>query len=156
MKRPDFKRALALAVTIAGGIICGSCRPSVHEVADIVSTVPIGASREQVREALVQAYSKRFPHFRHDYGLVDDPQPLSDGVKEADKRLLAGGKRRGSFTLVYPADLFDKLPSKAYYDMVGLVAEAAEGNGDFSIYYDDKTNYIGFFTSSSERIRKIK
>jgi len=154
VKIPYPKRALALAITIGGGIICGSCRPSVHEVADIVSSVPLGASREQVREALVQAYSKKFAHFKHDYALVDDPQPVSEGLKAADRKLLTDCRRDGSFTLVYPADLFDKLPSKAYYDMVGLVAEAGEGHGFFSIYYDIKTNYIGFFTWSSERIRK--
>ncbi len=58
--------------------------------------------------------------------------------------------------MVYPADLFDKLPSQAYYDMVGLVAEAGESHGSFSIYYDNKTNYVGFFTWSSEKVRKKK
>jgi hypothetical protein len=141
---------LLIAVAcIALTVVSGGCRPTVKEVVKVISTVPLGASRDEVRTILVEAYSKRFPRSKQSYTLADSPRLVSEGLNIADKELYAGCKERGVFVVVYPPDLLDKMPPKALFDMVGLPAETSEGDGLLSLYYDSNTNYIGFFAYST-------
>ncbi len=131
------------------------CRPSVREVARVVSTIPLGVSRDRVRQVLIDAYSKEFPDkaSRQSYSLTDPPQPVISGYVDNAKRLIEGHKQRGEYVRVYPPDLFERA-SMALVDAVGLPAETAYGNGGVSLYYDANTNYIGFRANSIAKERR--
>jgi hypothetical protein len=144
-------KILLTVMFMALTVVSGGCRPSVQEVAKIISTVSLGASRDDVRKVLVEAYENQFPNSKQSYALVDPPRTVSEGLLKANRELYAGSKERGEYALTYPADLFDKMPPKAFFDMVGLPAETSEGNGSLSIYYDSNTNYIGFFACSTAK-----
>ena len=153
MKTSNCKM-LTIAAFIGMTVVSGGCSPSAQEVADVVSTVPLGASRDDVRKILVEAYSEKVPKSsRHGYALVDPPLLVTEKWIETDNRVIAVCKKEGSYQYVYPSDLFDKMPSKAFADNVGLVAEASDGNGFLTIFYDSKTNYIGFFANSTAKPR---
>jgi hypothetical protein len=146
--------ALITIAFVALAILCGGCRPSAQEVADVVSKVPLGASRDDVRKILVEAYSKKVPKSsQHGYALVDPPLPVTIKWIETDKKVIAICKKEGSYEYFYPSDLYDKMPSKAFADSVGVVAETSDGSGYLTIYYDSNTNYIGFFANSTAKAR---
>jgi hypothetical protein len=136
-------------IIVSLSIFSTGCRPSVREVADLLYKVPIGSSRDDLRKVLVQAYGKQYPNWKQSYGLTDPPIKVTKQLIEGDAKLISDFKKEDHYVRVYPVDLFDKMPSDALSDGVGLVKEAANGNGFISIYYDSKTNYIGFLSCSS-------
>jgi len=152
--KPFSSHHLAFAFLFVGlGIISGGCRPSVREVAGILSNVPLGASRDDVRKVLVEAYGKKYPKWKQSYALVDPPSPVTAQMIKADEDLIALSSKERHYVEVYPPSLYQNLPSMAFTDAVGLVAEASEGDGSVSIYYDSRTNYIGFLSYSTARMK---
>ena len=149
MKTNNYKRAVAPAAFLGLSIIFCACRPSVREVANVVSKVPPGSSRDELRKELLDAYSKRFPNWKQSYALTDPPLPITERLIDANLALYAGCKKRRSYAVIRPPDLFQK--PLAYFDFIGLVAESSEGNGSLSLYYDSKTNFVGFFAQSTEK-----
>ena len=135
-------------------ISSSGCRPSAREVASVISTIPVGTSREEIRKILNENYSKKYPNQKQSYALDDPPKAASTDLINANKALLSGSRKRGEYAFVYPPELFGQTNQIAFCDFVGLVAEAAHGNGSLSLYYDRKTNYLGFFATSSERDRR--
>jgi hypothetical protein len=73
------------------------------------------------------------------------------GIQD-DKRCVADAKATGSYARVYPTNLFDNLPDKVYWDGV-IVREINLGGGSLEIYYNENTNYIGFFGVASYKDR---
>jgi hypothetical protein len=149
MKMPRFGKLICGSMIIAMGVVSGGCRPSVREVADLLCKVPLDSSRDDLRKVLVQAYGKQYPNWKQSYALTDPPVKVTKQLIEGDAKLVADFKKDNHYVRVYPDNLFDKMPSDALTDSVGLVKEAANGNGFISIYYDNKTNYIGFVSCSS-------
>jgi hypothetical protein len=140
---------LVAAVTIL--VVFGSgCRPSVREVVGVVSTIPLGTSRDGVKETMLKAYSKKYSDkaSRQGYMLAEPPRPVTNDIINAEKTLIAVLKKQGHYVYIYPSNLYDSLSEKCFSDGIGLVAEAPEGNGSLTIYYDNHTNYIGFIAES--------
>jgi len=146
---------LAAIVAFAGlvTLVC-SCRPSVQEVVAVLYRIPLGASRDEARQVLVEAYSSRKSKaWKSSIDLNRPPLAVTREMVEADIWLISGFRRRGHFVRVYPPDLFDKA-SPAFTDPLGLAADSSEGNGGVDLYYDAKTNYIGFLAYSTAKDRR--
>jgi len=137
-------RACLLAITLAGLISLLGCRPSIHDVIKVISTVPLGTSRVEMWHSIARVYPKQV--FAYNY--VTPALPLTDGQIQAIKHLMEVTRNRGRFVRVYPLDLFDKLPAKAYSDVVGMIRESTVGGGSLTVIYDSNTNYIGFLAES--------
>ncbi len=71
---------------------------------------------------------------------------------KADKDLIANFNKEGFYTEIHPADLYEKMPVVSFTDGVSLASETSDGNGGFSIFYDGKTNYIGYFAYSTKKV----
>ncbi len=149
MKKSQVNRFLCGCLIAALGIVSGGCRPSVREVAAILYKVPLGSNRDELRRVLVEAYGKKYPDWKQSYALTDPPVKVTQQRIDGDVELISVYRRDHRYVRVYPADLFDKMPSGTLSDEVGLVKETADGNGFISIYYDSRTNYIGFLSCSS-------
>jgi hypothetical protein len=147
MKR--IKQFVSLCVVAGLGIVLGGCRPSVREVVNVINTVPLGASRDQLRIVLVEKYKKRFPNWQDAYGLTTPPRTVTPAILKSDKELVSFLKSEHRYVRVFPSDLYSKIPPGAFTEPIGIVAESSEGNGSVSIYYDAKTNYIGFLAFTS-------
>jgi hypothetical protein len=148
MKTSNLKKCM-MGVLLAGLVIMLGCRPSVHDVIEVISKVPLGTNRAEIWNVLVKAY----PNEVYPYQLTTPAHPVTEGMIKADNDLIAVSEKEGLFTYIYPSDLYKKMPAKAFEDRFGSVAEASEGNGGFSIFYDSNTNYIGFFAYSTEKVR---
>lgn len=149
MKTLRRNKFVSICLVVGLTIMSGACRPSVREVAKLIYGVPIGASREEVRTLLVDAYGKKYPNWRQSYGLTAPPRPVTAAILKADKELIRYLKDEHRYVRVYPSDLYEKMPLGALTDKVGLVAEASEGNGSLSIFYDSRTNFFGFMAETS-------
>jgi hypothetical protein len=149
MKTPNLKKCL-VGVLFAGLVILMGCRPTVQDVVKVIAPVPLGVSRDEVRKFLVDAYGEKFPKLKQSYALVNPPIPVTKLIIKADIELLAGYKKEGHFTYVYPSDLYDKMPAKAFTEDIGLISGASYGAG-FAVFYDSNTNYIGFSAFSTEK-----
>ena len=147
MSKKVYIPSLLLLATM--GIVSGGCRPSVREVADLLYKVPVGSSRDELRKVLVDAYGKKFPNWKQAYALTEPPVSVTPGLISADLELISDSRRHHNYVRVYPADLYDKMPTNALTECIGIVAQAAEGNGSVAVFYDSKTNYIGFLSFSS-------
>src|SRR5258706_14246153 len=81
-----LKHKLTVTITfIALAVISGSCRPSVQEVEKVVSTVPLGANRTEVWNALIKAYPKNI----YPYQLTTPAHLVTEQMIKADKDLIA-------------------------------------------------------------------
>ena len=149
MKSLSIQRCFSMILVVVLSALSGGCRPSVEEVVDLLKPVPVGASREEVRDVLVQAYGKKYPDWKQSYGLTDPPHRVTSAILEAERTLLVHNKRDHRYVRVYPENLFENMPPGALTESIGIVAEAAHGNGSVSIYYDSNTNYLGFFAFAS-------
>ena len=125
-------------------VVLMGCRPSIHEVVKVISAVPLGTSRAEMWNTLAKAYPKKV----RPYELTTPPLAMTEGMIKADKNLIEVFHRKGGFVYVFPSNLYDKLPDKAYSDMVGLIREASDGDGSLEIIYDSNTNYIGFLANA--------
>lgn len=143
-------RSYLKKVTLIGwvALLVVGCRPSINEVIEAISSVPLGASRKEIRETLIKAFPKEVQH----YDLTRPPLVMTKAMLEADKNVLATQKREGRFVYVYPIDLFDRIPNEAFFDMIGMIKESTIGGGSLQIIYDSNTNYIGFFGCSYEKV----
>jgi hypothetical protein len=130
-------------------VVVNGCRPSIHEVVKVISNIPIGTNREEMRKILLKAY----PNDLQSFDLVRPPLAMTELMIQDEKNTIAFHKRGNTFVYVYPPNLYDKLPSKTLYDMLGIIKEASEGDGSLSIIYDSNTNYIGFSAFSSEEVK---
>lgn len=149
MKRPCAKQFMCACLIVAMGVFSSGCRPSVREVADLLYKVPLGSSRDDLSKVLVQAYGKKYPNWKQAYALTDSPSTVTSGLISADVKLISDFKRDHRYVRVYPSDLYDKMPAGALVQGIGIVAEASDGNGSVAVFYDNKTNYIGFLSFSS-------
>ena len=132
-----------------------ACRPSVREMADVISTIPLGISRDEVRDILIERYSQEASkEWWQSYGLFGQPRPVNDEFLRANKELIAQWTIEGRYIRIHPPNLFDTLSTNAFFDMIGIGAETARGNGSLSLYYDHNTNYVGFFADSIQKVRK--
>ncbi len=154
MSIDTYKRISRLTILLGLAAVSTSCRPSAREVAGVVSTIPVGASRADAAKILINAYYKRFPQWVQAYGLTDPPKPVNGSFIESNKKVIERAKSTGYYNQVNPADLLDKMPLNAFFDMIGLVAEGAHGNGAVTLFYDSHTNYLGFIADSTEKVRK--
>jgi hypothetical protein len=149
MKMPCIKQIVCGCLIVAMGIVSGGCRPSVRDVADLLYKVPLGSSRDAVRKVLMEAYGNKYPNWKQSYGLIDPPKPVTDATLKADKDLASLSRRDHRYCRVYPSELLDNMPAGALTEMIGIVAEASDGNGSVSVFYDSHTNYIGFMSDAS-------
>src|SRR5260370_41825439 len=78
------------------------CRPSVKEVVNVATQIPIGASRDEVRIIFADAYSKRFPDKvdKQGYMLSEPPLPMTSGIIEAEKNLITVLKKERKYVRV--------------------------------------------------------
>ena len=141
MKISNFKQRIISFLVIIGLASTVGCRPSIHDVVKVLAAVPLGASRAEMWASLAKAYPKQvWP-----YMLTYPALPLTHDEIQNDQSLIEiMRKARGGFVFVYPQDLYRKLPSTVYSDMVGIFRETTAGGGSLRVIYDDKTNYIGF------------
>jgi hypothetical protein len=139
MKILNYKRYLLIAALIALTFLIAGCLPSIHKITAILSKVPLGVSRDEIKMNFEKVFKKEL--------LLQLPVEYG-AVNINDDKALIGNKNR-EFRYVYPPNLYDKIPSKAFSDMVG-VSESNNGGGSLRIIYDSNTNYIGFFAESSE------
>jgi len=151
MNQLKFKQLAVSIGIISISLVSGGCRPTTREIAEVVSTIPIGASRDELRKVLMDAYSKKFPKEKDTYALIGPPQQVTQKWIQVDKNLLTVATKQGSYAVVHPADLFNKMAVGSLCDTIGLGVEASHGNGFLSIYYDKKTNYIGFFATCTAK-----
>jgi hypothetical protein len=133
-----------LPIALAGLMTTLGCRPSIHEVVRVISTLPLGVSRTEVWKTLVNQYPKQvWP-----YELANPALPLTEGQIQAAKNVIEVTRKEGGFVRVYPIDLLDKMPANGYSDMIGMIRESTIGGGSLTVIYDSNTNYIGFLAAS--------
>lgn len=132
-------------------VLCGGCEPSYREIAKVVETIPLGASRDEVRTVLVAAYGKKYPPQKYGYAMDEAPRRIGESKIQATFRDVEGSKKRGEFAVVYPPNLFTSIlkPDASFADVIGLGAEGSHGNGFLDIYYDTRMNYVGYATAAS-------
>jgi hypothetical protein len=148
----SFYKIVVLTALITLTITSGGCRPSVQDVEKVVASVPLGANRDDIRKVLVAAYGEKFPNWKQSYALIDPPIKVTKLMLKADKDLIANFNKEGFYTEIHPADLYEKMPVVSFTDGVSLASETSDGNGGFSIFYDGKTNYIGYFAYSTKKV----
>ncbi len=133
------------------------CRPSIHEVVKVLSTVPFGTSRVEFWKGLAKAYPKQFylkkfkelyPNQVGPYELINPPIPFTEVQIQAAKDVIEAYRKPPGFVCVYPSDLLDKMPANGYSDMIGMILESTIGGGSLTVIYDSNTNYIGFLAES--------
>jgi len=146
MKTLNIRRFATICFILGAIIILVGCSPSVRDVTKVLYGVSIGVNRDDVRKALIEAFRKKYPDDDNNYFLVYSPKPVTKQILNADKKLISDFKMGHLYVRVYPADLFDKMPSGALVEPMGIVAEASEGNGSVNVFYDSNMNYIGFLS----------
>ncbi len=120
-------------------LVLTGCLPSIHKVVQVLSKAPIGMSRDDLERNLANVFKKDL--------LWGSPIEMAEVNINDDKALMIIRDQHEEFICVYPPDLYDKMPKKAFSDLVGL-SESIRGGGSLRIIYDGNTNYIGFFAQS--------
>ena len=150
MKLCSIIRQFATICFVLGTIVfLVGCSPSVSQISKILYGVPLGASRDEVRKAIVEAFHKKYPDDQYKYfNKYSHPIPVTKQMLNADANMISFLKKNGRYVRVYPVDLYEKMPSDALGEGV-VVAEASEGNWSVTVFYDSHMNYTGFFGYTS-------
>lgn len=138
MKILNCKRYLLIAALIALTFLIAGCLPSIHKITAMLSKVPIGVSRDEIKMNFEKVFKKEL--------LLQLPIEYGEVNINDDKALMMSVNKNREFVYVYPPNLYDKIPSKAFSDMVGV--SESNGGASLRIIYDSNTNYIGFFAES--------
>lgn len=143
-------KRMAWCCALLGAFVMCGCRPEVSIVAKQVEKYPIGIHRNKVWDALASDYTKFYKTGSANFVTGGNPPPQA--LLEADiglqKEILSLCRDEKLFYQIHPANLFEQLSVRNYFDGFGIVAEAATGNGSVIFYYDSNTNYMGFFAYS--------
>ena len=145
----QMKFIARLILSFGFAVLLSACRPTAQEIAGIVRPIPLGVSRADVSRVLVNAYGKRFPDWNQSYALTDPPISVTQHLIWGQKEIVDIYRKHNWYTETHSADLFSKLQG-AVFNRVGLTAEASEGNGSFTIFFDRNAKYIGFFAYSDK------
>jgi hypothetical protein len=149
MNQKRAQKFLSLFLLTGLVILFEACCPSVRTVANALDSIPIGISREQLETTLIAALGKHHPNRRFHHGLTSFVRPVTASILKADKELVAFLKSDHRYVRIFPPNLYENFPLQAFTEPIGMVAEASEGNGSVSLYYDGKTNYIGYLAYTS-------
>jgi hypothetical protein len=125
------------------------CLPSVRDVVKFLYGVPLGVSRENLKKMFIKYYGEKYEKDFRTYVMVYPPQPLTEDDLKDTLKFVSDLRIRHRYLRIQPPELYEKMPSGALFEPIGLIDEASEGNGFLIIYYDKNTNYIGFRGDSS-------
>ena len=149
MNTINSKRVILSVFVLALSVIFVGCRPTVRQVTERLYNFKIGISREAAIKSLIAEFGDRLPSYLHDYNKLGLPQPVTPLMIRADTKLISDFRSSHKFMRVYPPDLYEKMPQGALTEDIGFVEETANGNGGVGVFYDSKTNYIGFMSFAS-------
>jgi hypothetical protein len=149
MNKSRIQQFATICFVLGAIVFLVGCRPSVRQVTKILYGVPLGTSRDDMKKAVVEAFHKKYPDDQYDYFSDTSPRPVTEQMLNADKKLISICKEGHMYVRVYPTDLYDKMPSGALVEPMGIVAESSDGNGGVDIFYDSQMHCIGFLSDAS-------